>query len=452
MIITDSKNFIENEFTGLDLGDERLNKRAKSMASAINSLPNLSLPAISGGNDGQLKAMYRFCQNPKVNYHKMMRPHYLNTLARMDAYPGNILVANDSTFITPTKSFIGLMTRGKGKDNCVRAHYALAVSEDGHHIFGILDFQVISDPLSESQPDLKDESEIWLKTASNCLNLIRASKDPQKLLSRLIFIGDREADEYELMKFLSENNFKYIIRCQYDRNLSKEGKTGKREDFLDQIRKHGASYKIMAQVEKKRREAHVQRSVLRTLSVIPPVKHRGDKNLIQSLVLVDELDQEQSPIAWKLWTNLEVNNPEQSEFVVTTYTHRWKIEEVNKAAKTGVGVEERQFTELDHFLPFLAMAFVIAWRIVAVRTIAEHSPETKISEAFTPDEEYYLKAIGKKQGKKMETVDQALEHISRLGGFTGRYARAGWQILWTGWMRFSERVEGVALTRETMAL
>ena len=113
-----------------------------------------------------------------------------------------------------------------------------------------------------------------------------------------------------------------------------------------------------------------------------------------------------------------------------------------------VRVEERQFTSLDHFLPFLAMAFVVAWRIVALRTIVEIAPETPIKDAFTSEEVPYMKAQAKKFDLPMKTVKDGLFLIARLGGFTNSYEKPGWQILWQGWIKFYERVAGFILATE----
>jgi hypothetical protein len=94
------------------------------------------------------------------------------------------------------------------------------------------------------------------------------------------------------------------------------------------------------------------------------------------------------------------------------------------------------------------MAFVVAWRLVALRTVVEVSPNTSVAKAFTPDEVAYMKAQAKKFKLAMKTVEDGLFLIARLGGFTGRYERAGWQILWKGWIKFHERVSGFILARE----
>lgn len=447
-ILTDSNNFIENEFKNLNLGDKRLNKRIKKVITSLNQTPSLSIPQMTSGNDGQLKGIYRFFSNPKINEQNILEDHYANTIERMESYKGKILLLNDSCFITPSKKMQGLLDRGKGKENCVRAHYGLAISEDGKHLFGILDFQILSDPIQKRHPELIDESDIWIKVAENMMNMINSSSQSKKLLARCLFIADREGDEFELMSFLSRNNLGFIIRSQYNRNIIFNNQEQKLFDILHESKKHGSIYSIKTRKDKEIVEVNVQRSVLRNISIIQPVGYKNDLDpLCLNIVLVNEVEEDQNPVSWKIWTTEEIPHQDASKFVVDSYANRWKIEEVNKGAKTGVRIEDRQFTDLDHFLPFISMAFVIAWRMVALRTVAEVSPKAPIEEAFTEDEIEYMEAEARGKGIPLNNISDALFFIGRLGGFTGRYKRPGWQILWQGWMRFYERVEGFTVAK-----
>jgi len=448
-ILTDSKNFIANEFLNLKLGDKRLSKRAIEVVTLINAGPSFSIPAMANGNNGDLKGLYRFFRNDKVDDQKLLETHYLNTLERMLAYGGKILLLNDTCFVSPAKNCAGLLTRGKGKENCVRVHYCLAISEDGKHIFGILNYNALIDPISERYPELKNESDIWVFTARSCIDLILASTNGKKLLSRCLFVGDRESDEFELINFLTENNLGFIIRSQYNRPSFIDGCELNLNEIEVKSKKHGESYSIKTQIEKKLVDVVVKRSVLRNIQIIPPNDFKKYFLPIKvNVVLVKDIETDGNQVKWRLYTSEEINNSAKSQFVVESYAHRWKIEEVNKGAKTGVNVEERQFQKLEHFLPFLAMGFVVAWRLVSLRTVVEVSPRTAIKKAFTPEEVEYMKEQAKTFDLPMKTVKDGLYLIARLGGFTSSYERPGWQILWQGWIKFFERVEGFILAKK----
>jgi hypothetical protein len=324
----------------------------------------------------------------------------------------------------------------------------LAVSEDGVHIFGILSFHVLTNPIQERYPDLRDESDIWIKSAQDCLDLIHTRANPEKLLGRCLFMADREGDEFELLHFLTENNLGFIIRSQYDRLINVDEDAVKLNELEASSVKHGKVYTVMTKVKHELKEVRVQRSTLRDVEINPPISGaQGLPSIMANVVLVKAVEGEECEIKWRLYTSEPIANADESKFIVTCYTHRWKIEEVNKGAKTGVSIEDRQFTDLDHFIPFLAVSFVVAWRIVALRTVVEVNPTVRIEEGFTEDEVAYLKAQSEERGGEMKTIKDALNLIARLGGFTGSYARPGWQILWRGWIRFYERVAGFVLAK-----
>ena len=170
--------------------------------------------------------------------------------------------------------------------------------------------------------------------------------------------------------------------------------------------------------------------------------------MVLNMVQVREVGDAEDPVNWRLWTDEETGDFDSSAFVVVSYTHRWKIEELNKCAKTGVGVEDRQFTDVKRFSSFLAMAFVVAWRMLATRTVSEVEGGTAVADAFMEDEVEYLGLQAKAyKMEEIRTVAQAILLIAKMGGYLGTYKKPGWQVLWGGWMRFYERVIGFQVTK-----
>lgn len=344
------------------------------------------------------------------------------------------------------------MNRGKGKKNCVRSHYCLAVSEDGHHIFGIISFFVISANFKELHPDMEDESDIWQKVIGEAVNNIKADIDREKILNRCLFVADREADDFELMQFLSKAGLGFVIRGQYNRkvfaqNLA-ESEQSKLFALFPHAKKHGASYKVKVQDKNETRRVVVERRVLRDVSITPPANEKTSSNPLQlNFVKIQSKDPAED-LSWMLWTTEKITSAQSSAAIVEHYSHRWKIEEVNKGAKTGVRVEDRQFTDLDNFYAFMIVCFIIGWRIVATRTLAIHSKKEKLEESFCPTEVSYLKAQAKKMGLKMKFLHDAINLIAKLGGFTSSYENPGWIVLWQGWIRFYERSDNASNSSE----
>lgn len=447
MIINDVDDFIQEEFKNCNLGDKRLSKRLLSIVTKINKNPALSIPNLMDGEESEIKAIYRFFQNQKTTDQNVLHSHYTNTLERCSRYSGNILLISDSTFISPYKKFDGLKNKGKGVENCLRIHYVLAVSEDGKQIFGMTDFRIISDDLSKTNITLKNEADIWSLVAQSSVNRMLERSDGEDMLSRSIYVADREGDDFELMDKLRKIRLGFIIRSQYNRTCCYGDEKYSLPSLEEFSIKHGEKYTVLKKVGNKKVETEVQRSVLSQISIVPPQKFKNSKNLDCNMVWIKEIEPTDQPdINWRLITDQSIQDSSLSQAVVLAYECRWIIEEMNKAAKTGASVEKRQFTELDHYKPFIGITYVIAWRMLFVRNLGEIEGDAPIENFFAQEEIEYMKA--ESPHDNITTVQDALLFIARLGGFTRRYKRPGWIILWQGWTKFYERVTGYLLYKK----
>jgi hypothetical protein len=91
----------QDEMAGADLGDQRLNTRAQAVLSAMGSHPNLSIPAACGGR-AELEAAYRFFDNDKVTFDKVLQPHLAHTRQRIAGHAEVVLV-QDTTEVDLTR-------------------------------------------------------------------------------------------------------------------------------------------------------------------------------------------------------------------------------------------------------------------------------------------------------------------------------------------------------------
>src|ERR1700752_1663907 len=85
----------EEETAGADLGDERLDARLEILLCALGSRPNLSIPAACGGR-AEMEAAYRFFDNDKVTFDKVLEPHIARTLQRMAEQKVALMVQDTS--------------------------------------------------------------------------------------------------------------------------------------------------------------------------------------------------------------------------------------------------------------------------------------------------------------------------------------------------------------------
>jgi hypothetical protein len=83
------------EFAQLDLGDARLNRRARTLMESMAAAPTASVPKTCNGW-GETMAAYRFFDNEKVDWRAILEPHWEQTTQRIAAQPV-VLCLQDTT-------------------------------------------------------------------------------------------------------------------------------------------------------------------------------------------------------------------------------------------------------------------------------------------------------------------------------------------------------------------
>jgi len=91
----------KEESAGAQFGDERLNDRMTILLSKLGNSPILSIPAACGGR-AEMKAAYRFFDNDKVTFEKVIEPHVSETKERMRAQKV-VLLVQDTTEVDLTR-------------------------------------------------------------------------------------------------------------------------------------------------------------------------------------------------------------------------------------------------------------------------------------------------------------------------------------------------------------
>lgn len=91
-------SWAEEEMQGVDLGDERLNRRASKILDAMGRPPE---PESAGGRQAEMHAAYRFFDHDWVSFEEVLRPHLEQTRLRM-ADQLEILLPQDTTEVDLT--------------------------------------------------------------------------------------------------------------------------------------------------------------------------------------------------------------------------------------------------------------------------------------------------------------------------------------------------------------
>ena len=87
----------------------------------------------------------------------------------------------------------------------------------------------------------------------------------------------------------------------------------------------------------------------------------------------------------------------------------------------------------------------MAWRLLWLRCIAQHTPNTAAAAVATPNELAVLR-VQKRIGTEA-TVGDYLTAIAALGGHIKRNGPPGWQVLWRGHRTLRLLAAGYALSQ-----
>ncbi len=100
----------ESEFASAQLGDPRRTRRLVKIGTNLVQKPGGTLPQAFPGWS-ELKAAYRFFNQPKVTFQQIQQPHWQRTRAACQA-PGEYLLIEDTTDLDYTDRVASASMRG----------------------------------------------------------------------------------------------------------------------------------------------------------------------------------------------------------------------------------------------------------------------------------------------------------------------------------------------------
>jgi hypothetical protein len=259
-----------------------------------------------------------------------------------------------------------------------------------------------------------------------------------------VSVGDREADVYDL--FLAERpaGVDLLIRAAWDRAV--EGPQPHLWAALAALPRLGRR-----SVDIPRRAGQPARTATLELRATPvtlrPPRHRATAGLPPvpvTAVWAIETDPppDVEPIEWLLLTTLPVTTVDRANRILDWYCCRWEIEVWHFTLKSGCRVERAQLTTGQRLHRYLAVASVVAWRILAASRLARAGPDLPCTLLLDPDEWRALAcdALHTPQPPAAPpSLRQAVHWIARLGGFPGRASdgEPGPTSLWRGFLHLA---------------
>ena len=440
------------EFDKARFKDRRLIGRLVSIARDFYSRPQASIPKACNGERAKVKAVYRFMDNPEVTLAKLLEPHQAQTRQRMAAHKV-VLAVQDSTSLNYTahRSTEGLGPIGTKRSGALGliVHDTVAVTPDGLAL-GVIDAQVWVRDWEDKQAGRsieQKESVKWLRSYA-----VAAELQAQLKKTRVVSVGDRESDIYELFATAREHieagGPHLLVRATEDRCLAATSKKLWEKVEAQPV----AGYRAIVVPPHPGTKGHKATLSVRFCEVVlsPP---QGKSALGNIRLWAVHARERRAPtgaevVEWMLLTTLEVTHFDQACEKLDWYVQRWMIEVFHRTLKSGCRIEDRQLGTVCRLENCLAIDMVVAVRVMHLTWLGRTKPKQPCTIYF---EDHQWKALScfltrkPTPQKTVPTIHDVVGWIAKLGGHLGRKSdrEPGTQVLWEGIQRADDIIETV---------
>lgn len=440
------------EFAGCRLGDQRRTDRLVETARRIASNPAGPLPD-KLHDPAAYRAALRLFNAPTVTHQAVLRPHLDATLRRMGQIARPLLIVHDTTELDYSKqatlSAMGQIGNGGGRG--YECHNSLAVDPETGELLGLVCQQLhsrVQAPANETVAAKRSregrESLLWLKAVERI--------GPAPGGCHWIDVCDRGADTFEFLEHEVSHGRPFVIRSTHSRALEVED--GQEPHLLHDLLRGleaqlGWVVKVSANKGQLAREARVQGAWTEVTLKAPHVRrgNHGRGSLRVWAIRVWEVDAPagtKEPLEWLLLTDGAIADEAAARQRVEWYERRPRVEELHKAMKTGLGVEQLQLQSQAGIQPVIALLSVMAVALVNAREAArdEEQANQAASEYFDPLGVLVL-SIWRYKEERPLTVREYILAVARLGGHLNRKGDGmpGWLTIWRGVARLRAMVE-----------
>lgn len=293
------------------------------------------------------------------------------------------------------------------------------------------------------RPFEEKESYRWVEAMTTVEQQVAAS-------TRVIHVFDREGDIAEVFDQLNQlTHTGVVVRAAHNRSLEHDPHRLWEKLEAQSIQ----AYSEVELSETRTRKARIARLAIRfcPLQLRSPERLGPDSQLQVYALYVNEVDcpEGEEAVSWMLLTSEPVTTVEQATTILRWYGYRWRIEEYHKLLKSGCQAECYRLAA-EGMKPLLGFLCVIAVDLLRLTYLKRTQPEMPAEKVLTSAQIQVLKAKSPRLPKTL-TVDWAIEAIARLGGYLEhrRKTPIGIQVLWRGWAKLHQLVEGWQLANQT---
>jgi hypothetical protein len=441
---------LRGEFTGVSLGDARLDARFATVVLCAAMHPGKTFPNMFESDPG-LEGAYRLMNNERVTADAVGEPHRAQTAERSKAC-GIVLVAHDTSafLMTGDAQRHGLGPVGGTKQEGFFLHASLAIEETTQRPLGMAAYETWVRPRGKTKAqqgsrsgkdtvnDPTSEGRRWLRG-------IEASAATSGGADRVVHVMDSEGDKYWLLVAMAGGGHRFVTRLAKDRCVVSDDA----EKVIEEMAAQETRMQIEVPLSERKaktaprsnsrsgrrtaRVANIRVSASR-VTLRAPRYETEVKTLEVNVVRAVEHDTPdgETPVDWILFTSEPIESDDDVLRVLRVYRARWQIEDFFKALKTGCQMEKRQLESYDALMIALSMFIPIAWHMLLLRNVARNEPSAPIETVLTPTQRLVLENVFKKKLEANATARDVLLAIAQLGGHVRHNGEPGWLVLARG--------------------
>lgn len=446
----DEEDWAQVEFGAAELGDARRTARLVQLARQLAERPEASLPRALE-DSAALKGAYRFFDNAEVAHEKVLAPHVVSSVGRMQGHEV-ILAVQDTTFIDYSTH---LATAGLGPVHTkggygMIVHGTLAVTPERLPL-GVVNLRLWArDGRKGKQRATRRRRAIEDKESYKWLDSVQAVAALKERVSgtRWVSVADRESDVFEFFSEARALGVEVLVRAAWNRNVT----GAQAQVFATLAAAPVLAHKQLALPASGKRKARTAKLEIRACPLMLQPPRNGSRRVLAPLALWGVWAYEPEPPAgvealdWKLLTSVPVTSGADGLERLEWYAARWGIEQWHKILKSGCRIEMRQLESLERLERLLTVYAVIAWRILYATLLARLVPDMACTAVLQDDEWEALYCRIHRTPVPPATAPplrQAIRWIARLGGFLGRTGdgEPGSKTLWQGFQELIPMTE-----------
>lgn len=465
-VLTDSAP--TDEVADAELGDSRRTDRYVEIVEALCRRPDRSVPEAFEDKAGR-EGYYRFMRNPHIDEEALWEPHFEATANRAEVL-GHALCIHDTTeFAFPVhddEMRDHLAQPSSGRQGFFWHSSILTSAEGTRAPLGT----VAARPFVHQNDCPDEETEgFWAERDGIFENEkwrwflgVEASEHRLGEVDEVTHVMDREPDDFEMLFCMDVEDYDYIVRMNYDRNVC----TGERRSDYEKVhealarqpwrgnRKVELSARPASAADSSHPVRRAREATLRVRATTVEIRRpdsvpaeAAPDRLEVNVVQVREVNPpaDQKPVEWLLMTSRPVGSPADIWQIVDWYRARWVTEEFYKAIKSGCGYKELQHRSAETLLSALAATAIVGHHLLVLRHLGRHAAELP-AEAVVTD--LQLRVLQAEKGKHLSaepTAEEAMRAVGKLGGHISSNGDPGWQVLGRGWQRLLEYEHAFAL-------